>query len=314
MENQPPNEDLTPSTQAGAMNVGLIGTGRIGAHMAANLLRAGHRVYVHDINKTAAADLIADGAVWANSPAEMAAETDVTIASLPGPLEVESVALGVHGVLAGARKGHVYIDTTSSYPSLIQRISSEAIKRGVDVIDAPLTGGTSGAEAGTLIFIAGGEAKVLERVQPILSLLGKKTVHMGSSGAGCAAKLVNNMLGQIQIYSFAEALGLAAKFGLDVKQVVELLSQGQTGSGILTHFYANKGLKGDFEPGFTVDLAFKDQALISQLGRELGVPLYFNALVVQRIADMRARGLGAKDHTAAILPLEELLHVKIRID
>jgi 3-hydroxyisobutyrate dehydrogenase-like beta-hydroxyacid dehydrogenase len=101
------------------------------------------------------------------------------------------------------------------------------------------------------------------------------------------------MLGQIQIYSFAEALGLAAKFGLDVKQVVELLSQGQTGSGILTHFYANKGLKGDFEPGFTVDLAFKDQALISQLGRELGVPLYFNALVVQRIADMRARGLGA---------------------
>ncbi len=296
------------------MDVGMIGTGRIGAHMAANLLKAGHRVHVNDINRAAADDLIAKGAVWANSPAEMAAKTDVTIASLPGPAEVESVALGEQGVLAGARKGHVYIDTTSSYPTLIQRISAEAAKAGVDVIDAPLTGGTLGAEAGTLIFIAGGEARALERAEPILSLLGRKTVHMGPSGSGCAAKLVNNMLGQIQIYSYAEALGLAAKFGLDVKQMVELLSGGQTGSGILTHFYVNKGLKGDFEPGFTVDLAFKDQTLISQLGRETGVPLYFNALVLQRLADMRARGHGAKDHTAAILPLEELLKVKIRIE
>ncbi len=296
------------------MNVGVIGIGRIGAHLAANLLKAGHKVQVHDINKAAAASLITDGAVWADTPAQMAATTDITMASLPGPVEVESVALGEQGVLRGARAGHIYIDTTSSYPTLIQRISAEAAKQGVDVIDAPLTGGTSGAQEGKLTFIAGGDAGAIERAKPVFDVLGRRTVHMGPSGSGCAAKLVNNMLGQIQIYSYAEALGLAAKFGLDIQQTVELLSGGHTGSGILTHFYVNKGLKGDFEPGFTVDLAFKDQTLISQLGRELGVPLYFNALVLQRIADTRARGLGAKDHTAAILPLEDLLKVKIRIE
>jgi len=308
------NTTTNQPAQAGAMRVGVIGTGRIGAHMAANLLKAGHQVHVNDINKAAAAPLIDAGATWADTPAQMAAATDFTIASLPGPVQVEEVALGPQGVLAGARAGHVYIDTTSSYPALVQRIAAQAASQGVDVIDAPLTGGTTGAESGKLMFIAGGQAAALARARPIFELLGRKTVHMGPSGAGCTAKLVNNMLGQIQIYSYAEALALAAKAGLDVTQMVELLSSGQTGSGILTHFYATKGLKGDFEPGFTVDLAFKDQTLISQLGRDNGVPLYFNALVLQRLADMRARGHGGKDHTAAILPLEELLKVKIRIE
>ncbi len=296
------------------MNIGVIGTGRIGSRMAANLLKAGHKVFVHDVRREATDALVKAGATWADTPARAAAASDMTIASLPGPAEVEQVALGRDGVLAGARKGHIYIDTTSSYPLLIRRIAAEGAKKGVQVIDAPLTGGTSGAEAGTLIFIAGGEKEALERAQPILSVLGRKVFHMGPSGSGNAAKLVNNMLGQIEVYAFAEALGLAAKFGLDLKQVVELLSTGQTGSGILTQFYMSKGLKGDFEPGFTVDLAFKDQTLIAQLGRDLGVPLYFNALVLQRIADTRAHGLGSKDHTAAIIPLEELLKVKIRVE
>lgn len=294
-------------------SVGVIGTGRIGACMATNLHEAGFTVHVHDIRRQAAEHLVQSGCHWADTPSLLAAECDVSIASLPGPAQVESVALGPDGVLAGARPGHVYIDTTSSLPSLIQQVAREAAARGTRVIDAPLTGGTTGAAAGELTFIAGGDADALDAVQPILEVLGKRTFHMGPVGSGCAAKLVNNMLGQIQIYSFSEALALAATFGLDVGQVVELLGSAHTGSGILTTYLATKGLSGDFEPGFTLDLAFKDQTLISQLGRELGVPLYFNALVLQRIADARARGLGELDHTAALLPLEELLGIRIRL-
>jgi 3-hydroxyisobutyrate dehydrogenase-like beta-hydroxyacid dehydrogenase len=208
----------------------------------------------------------------------------------------------------------VYVDTTSSLPSLVQRVAGVAAAREVRVVDAPLTGGTTGAASGELTFIAGGEPDALEAAAPVLDVLGKRTFHMGPVGSGCAAKLVNNMIGQVQVHSFAEALALATKFGLDVGQVVELLGSADTGSGILTKYLAAKGLRGDFEPGFTVDLAFKDQTLIAELGRELGVPLHFNALVLQRIAETRARGFGGLDHTAALLPLEELLGVRIRFE
>lgn len=296
------------------MKVGVIGTGQIGSRMAARLLNAGHEVWVHDIRREAAAGLVKAGAKWADSPAEVAAATEMTIVSVPGPAQAEEVALGPNGVIGAAKKGHVYVDTTSSYPTLIQQIAAKGKEKGIYVVDAPLTGGQWGAESGTLIFITGGDKEALDKARPILDILAKKVFHMGPSGSGNATKLVNNMIGQIETHAFAEAFALAAKFGLDLKQVLEFLSTADVGSGILTKFYANKGLKGDFEPGFSVDLAYKDQTLISQLGRELGVPLYFNALVLQRLQENRARGNGRKDMTAALLPLEELLKIKIRVE
>jgi 2-hydroxymethylglutarate dehydrogenase len=296
------------------MKIGFIGTGQIGSRMAMRLLNAGYELFIHDIRKEATAKLLEAGAKWADTPAKAAESAEITITSLPGPVEVEDVALGPNGVIGAAKEGHVYLDTTSSYPSLIQRIAAKASEKNVYVVDAPLTGGVWGAETGTLIFIVGGDREAIDKVRPILDILAKKVYHMGPSGSGNAAKLVNNMIGQIETHAFAEAFALAAKFGLDLKQVLEFLSNADVGSGILTKYYANKGLKGDFEPGFSVDLAYKDQTLISKLGQDLGVPLYFNALVLQRLAENRAKGNGRKDITAALLPLEDLLKIRMRIE
>ncbi|MBI2907448.1 MAG: NAD(P)-dependent oxidoreductase [Chloroflexi bacterium] len=296
------------------MRIAVIGTGRIGSRMAMNLLKAGHEVYVHDVKKESAGLLLQNGAKWAEGPAKAAEATEVTIASLPGPVEAEEVALGANGVLAGAARGHIYIDTSTTYPGLVQRIAARAAEKGVDMLEAPLTRGVAGAETGTLCFMVGGDAEVLRKVQPVLEVLGDKILHLGPVGSGTVLKLINNMVCEIHVQAFAEAFALAAKFGLDLKQVYDLLSSTRVGNGVLTDMLANRAFKGNYEPSFTLDLAYKDQTLIAQLGRELGVPLYFNAMVLQRMQDARARGLGSKDCTAVLLPLEELLKVKIRVE
>lgn len=284
----------------------------MGSRMAMRLINAGHELFVHDIVKETTDPHVKAGAKWAASPAEATEQAEMTFASLPGPIQVEEVALGPKGVISAAKPGHIYVDTTTSAPSLIQRIAVKAKEKGVHVIDASITGGMWGAEQGTLQFICGGEEQAIEKARPIIEIMG--TIHhMGPSGSGNATKLVNNLIGQAQMHILAEAFALAAKAGLDLKKVYEFLSRADVSSGILTKFYANKAFKGDFEPGFTIDLVYKDQNLISQFGKECGVPLYFNALVVQRVQENRARGNGSKDATGAILLFEDMLGVKIRV-
>lgn len=296
------------------MKVGFIGTGNMGGPVASNLLKAGNELFVHDVREEAVQDLVKAGAKWCDSPKEVAKACRLVITSLPGPKEVEQVALSENGIFAGAKRGDIYVDMTTNAPGVIRRISELGKEKGITVLDAPLVGGVRGAKAGTLTIMIGGDKEAFDKVKPVLEGAANKILHMGAVGNGNVAKLINNMLTQIHMHSIAEAFVLGAKAGIDIRKLYDVISSGTASSPILTKKYPEKAFRGDFEPAFTVDLAYKDQELLTGLGREVGVPLYFSNLVLQRLIDAKARGLGSKDATAILLPLEELLGVKIRLD
>lgn len=295
------------------MKLGFIGTGNMGSGMAANLLKAGHTLTVHDIRKDATAGLVKAGAKWAESPMAVARESDIVMASLPGPPEVEEVALGLKGILAGAKKGDIFVDMSTNSPHTIKRIAALARDKGVEVLDAPVTGGTAGAAAGTLTIMVGGNKEAFDKVASVLNVMGKTVVHVGEVGAGNAVKLIHQMLGAVTNQVIAEAFALGAKAGLDLGKLFEVLSNSMAASRILTEKYPRFALKGNFEPGFAIDLAYKDQVLLAEMGRELGVPLIFANLALHKFIEARARGLGSKDTTAVLLSLEEMLGVRARL-
>lgn len=295
------------------MKLGFVGTGNMGAPMAANLLKAGHELTINDVNKGAAGDLIAAGAKWADSPKAVAEASEIVMLSLPGPVEVENVVLGVNGVLSGAKKGTMIIDLSSNSPTLLQRIAAVAKEKGVDVIDVPVSGGPWGAKAGTLTMMVGGDKKAVDRAMPVLEVMGRSIVHVGTVGMGNAAKLIHSMMAQIIMQGLAEGMALGAKLGMDLNQLASVLGKGGAASNILIEKYPQYGFKGNFEAGFRVDLSFKDLNLATTLGRELGVPLLYGNLALQKLVELRARGHGSKDVTACLLPLEDMLGVQIRV-
>ncbi|MFH1486335.1 MAG: NAD(P)-dependent oxidoreductase [Chloroflexota bacterium] len=301
------------SVQERRMKLGFIGTGNMGSGMAANLLKAGHSLTVHDLRKAATDGLVKAGARWAQSPMEVAQESDIVVASLPGPPEVKEAALGPKGVLAGAKSGDIFIDMSTNSPGTVQLIAAAARDKGVTVFDAPVTGGVTGATSGTLTIMVGGDAALFEKVAPILNVMGKKVVHVGDVGAGNSVKLIHQMLGAVTNQVIAEAFALGAKAGLDLKKLFEVLANSMSASPILTEKYPRAALKGNFKPGFAIDLAYKDQILLFEMAKELGVPLSFASLALQKFMEARARGLGTKDTTAVLLPLEEMLGVKARL-
>lgn len=295
------------------MKLGFIGIGNMGANMAANVLKAGHELTVYDVRKSATDELVAKGAKWADSPKAVAQASEVVMLSLPGPVEVEKVVLGDDGVLAGAKKGTLIIDLSSNSPTVLQRIGAIAKEKGVDVIDAPVSGGPWGAKAGTLTMMVGGGKKAFDRALPVLEIMGKSIVHVGDIGMGNAAKLIHSMMAQIIMQGLAEGMALGAKLGMDLNKLTAVLGKGGAASNILIEKYPLYGLKGNFEPGFRVDLSFKDINLATTLGKEIGVPLYYGNLALQKLVELRARGHGDKDVTACLLPLEEMLKVTIRV-
>ncbi|MBI2907429.1 MAG: NAD(P)-dependent oxidoreductase [Chloroflexi bacterium] len=295
------------------MKIGFIGTGNMGSGMAANLLKAGHALTVHDLRKAATDGLVRAGATWAESPMEVARQSDIVLTSLPGPPEVKEVALGAKGILAGAKRGNFFIDMSTNSPGTVQLIAAVAREKGVAVFDAPVTGGVTGAAAGTLTIMVGGDENLFGTVAPLLDVMGKKVVHVGDVGAGNSVKLIHQMLGAVTNQVIAEAFVLGAKAGLDLKKLFEVLANSMSASPILTEKYPRAALKRNFDPGFAIDLAYKDQVLLFEMAKELGVPLSFASLVLQKFMEARARGLGARDTTAVILPLEEMLGVTVKL-
>ena len=295
------------------MEIGFIGLGKMGRPISANLIWAGHKVTVYDIKKEAAQPLLDANGRWADSPQEVAQVSEIVLTSLPGPPEFEEVVLSENGILAGAKNGSILIDLSTNSPSTMKKIDGIAKAKGVTVLDAPVIGSFIDAEARTLTIIVGGDKKTVERGWEILNTIGSKVFHVGEVGNASALKLINNMLHQAQVHSIAEAMILAARIGLDLEKVYEVISRGMASSRMLTEVCAKRGFKGNFEAGFPIDLACKDQGLVTELGREVGVPLYFANLALHRLMEAQARGLGNKDITALLLPLEELFGVKVRI-
>ena len=295
------------------MNIGFIGTGNMGKPMARHLLEAGHDLTVYDVVKNAAQDLLDKGAKWVGMPRAIAESCPVVITMLPGPAEVEEVVYSANGLMAGWKQGNIYIDMSTSLPSTIRRVENDARPKGVSVLDAPVSGGVVGAEAGTLAVMVGGDQSIFEKVRgDILEDIGDKINYMGDIGCGSITKICNNLIAFACSNINNEAFILGVKAGIDPKKLREAVLA-STGSNRSLENWPQNVFRGNFEPGFKLKLALKDCRLALTLSREYGVPMPLAATVEQRLLDATAAGLGEKGCKSPLLRLEELTGVKIRV-
>ncbi len=294
------------------IQLGFVGLGNMGGAMAANLLDAGFRLTAYDINRDALTKIAAKGARIGTDVREVAANSNVVMTSLPSPEILEEVVLGERGILAGAKEGTILITTDTILPETIRKISGEAAKRGVSVLDAPVSGGPHGARAATLTIMVGGEKNTFERCIPIFKVIGRETHHVGPSGAGCITKLVNNLCSLANMVAACEGFVLGVKAGIDPKVLHQVISTGTGRSYALEHKIPKQIAKGNFEAGFSIRIASKDLSLITSLGRTNGVPLFITSAVDQLFKMARAKGLDEKDHVAVITVLEEIAGVQVR--
>ena len=294
------------------MRIGFIGIGSMGKPMSINLLRAGYELTVYDIRKEAMKALIRSGAKAATSPKEVAQASDIVLTSLPTPEALEDVVLGADGVLEGARKGGILIDTSTVSPSTIKKIWTEAKERGLMVLEAPVSGGVIGAEAGTLTVIVGGDRPVFERCHEILKVLGKNIYHVGDIGSGNTVKLVNNLISLVNVVVLSEGMVLGVKAGIEPETLHNVIKVSSGRSYALEVKLPRHISKGEFKQGFALELACKDLGLALDLGREIGVPLFVTSVARQIYELARARGMSRLDHTAVITLLEEAAQVEVR--
>ena len=293
------------------MNIGFIGVGNMGRHMAANLIKAGYSVYINDLFKESAKPLLDKGAKWVDSPKEVAGNCPIVITMLPTPPDIEKVVYGANGLMAGWKKGDIYIDMSTDSPTLLRRIDVDAKKKGVEVLDGPVSGGVGGAEAGTLAIMVGGSKETFEKARKVLEAIGKNLFYVGDIGCGNVAKLVNNLISIAANTITAEGFVLGVKAGID-PVVLRDIVQVSTGANFTANGYVNTVLKGNFKPGFKLSLALKDIGLAVALGKELGVPMPVGAAAEMRLVEAKTKGLG-DDHVDSVVQLlEAVTGVKVR--
>ena len=279
--------------------IGFIGLGIMGKPMATRLVRAGFPVVVHNRSPEAVEELAAEGAESASSPREIAERSDVVVTMLPDSPDVEAVVLGEDGVIAGAREGMLLVDMSTIAPATARQVHAALAERGVEAVDAPVSGGEPAAVDGQLSIMAGGSEAAVERAEPIFAELGKATTHIGAPGAGQVAKAANQVVVALTIQAVAEALTLASKAGVDPARVREALLGGFAQSKIL-EAHGERMLEGRFDPGFRIELHRKDLAIALQSAREEGVPLLATAQVAELFNALIAQGSGTLDHSALV--------------
>ncbi|MDH3261411.1 MAG: NAD(P)-dependent oxidoreductase [Acidimicrobiia bacterium] len=290
---------------SGSTNLGWIGTGVMGASMAGHLLTAGYPVTVFTRSRAKAAELERRGATWADSPAAVAAASDVTFAIVGFPADVRDVFLGEHGALAGAKAGSLLVDMTTSEPSLALEIAAAAAPRGVGAVDAPVSGGDVGARNATLSIMIGGADEDVRRVWPLFEILGKTLVHLGGPGAGQHTKMVNQILIATGMIGVSEALLYAQQAGLDLDKALEAVSGGAAGSWSLSN-YGPRMLAGDFDPGFTVDHFVKDMGIALDEAKAMQLSVPGLALAHQLYVALQAQDGGRNGTQALLLALARL--------
>jgi 3-hydroxyisobutyrate dehydrogenase len=279
--------------------IGFIGTGIMGKPMAHNLLKAGYEVAVHNRTKARADHLIAGGAVWGDSPADVAIDSNIVITCLPDTPDVEQVLLGQKGVIEAAKPGLICIDMSTISPSATKEMGSELAAKGVTLIDAPISGGEIGAIEAKLSIMMGGPKKAVEKVRPIMQVMGRTVIHCGPLGAGQITKLANQIMCIHTIMSIAEGLAFAEKAGLDLETTLKATSAGAAGSHSLK-VLGPKIIAGDFKPAFMVDLQQKDLRLVTEYAEKLKQPLPGVALARRLLAELQDQGRG-RDGTQALV-------------
>jgi len=279
--------------------IAFVGTGIMGGPMACNLLAAGYAVTVHNRTRGKAQAALDAGAVWADSPARAAAKADVVITCVTDTPDVEAVLLGPEGVIEAARPGMICIDMSTISPEATARMAGRLAEKGVQLLDAPISGGQKGAIEAKLSIMIGGPVEVVERVRPILEAMGRTITHCGPVGSGQTTKLANQVMVIHTLMSMAEGLAFAEKAGLNLETTLAATGAGAAGSHSLKVLGA-KVLAGDMAPAFMVDLQLKDLRLVLDHARRIGQPLPGTALVTQLLEALAAQGRG-RDGTQALI-------------
>jgi 3-hydroxyisobutyrate dehydrogenase-like beta-hydroxyacid dehydrogenase len=296
-----------------AGKVGFIGLGAMGGPMALNLVKAGFTLVVHDIDAAKTEPLKAKGCEVAASAQAVAAAVDRTIVIVETTEQVESVIIGAHGIIRGAKPGHIVLCMSTIDPFAARSIADRLAALGIAMLDAPVSGGTGRAQSGELSVIAGGAAEVFAKCEDLFGAMGSRSFHVGALGSGLAMKLVNNMLVQVNTVAVAEALVLGVKAGLDPQTIYEVVRV-STGASAAWELRVPRILAGDFAPGGTIDISYKDQELETAFAKRLGVPLLLANLTQQVYQMARAQGLNKQDGSAIVKIFEQMAGVTVKGD
>jgi 3-hydroxyisobutyrate dehydrogenase len=295
------------------MDIGFVGLGNMGGPMALNMAKKGHKLTIHDLRKESAIDLLEMGANWADSPKDVVENNEIVFTSLPVPRDVETVVLGENGIVEGCSGDNIYVDLSTNSPTIIRRIHDECALKGIKVLDAPVSGGTYGAAAGTLAVMVGGDETVFKQIKPALDAIGSHVVYCGPIGNGMVTKICNNLISMGIGVLMAEALTLGVKAGMDLEVLADVITNSTGGNKRLADKFPRFLFEGNFEPGFATALAAKDVRLATDLGREYGIPMELSNLVDQRHVEALFRGWGPEDSDSVAKLQEEKSGIELRI-
>jgi len=293
------------------MKTGFIGLGIMGKPMSRNLLKAGYQLVVYDINAEAVRELTAAGAETAASPKEVARQCDIIVTMLPNSPHVKAVALGPNGIIEGARPGMILVDMSSIAPLAAQEVAKSLAEKGVDMLDAPVSGGEPKAIAGTLSIMVGGKKEIFGRCKEMLGKMGTSVVLCGAIGAGNTTKLANQIIVALNIAAMSEALVLGAKAGVNPETIYQAIRGGLAGSTVLDA-KAPMVLSGNFKPGFRIELHIKDLANALETGHEVGVPLPLTSQIMEIMQALKVDGKAGNDHGGIIQFYEKLARFEAR--
>ena len=297
------------------MKIGFIGLGMMGSGMAANLQKAGHELVVHDLRRAAAEPYLAKGAVWADSPRAVAEQSELVFTSLPGPPEVEAVALGPNGLLAGMSDGKAYFDLSTNSPNMVRKINAAFAERNVYMLDSPVSGGPRGARTGKLALWVGGDEQIFNRHKSVLDAIGDKARYVGPIGAGSVAKLVHNGAGYCIQTALAEMFSVGVKAGVEPLALWEAVRDGASGRRRTFDGLIDQFLPGKYEPAaFALRLAHKDMSLATQLGRDFGVPMRIANLALAELSEALNRGWGHLDSRSPMRIQLERAGVEVAVE
>src|SRR6201988_4485250 len=300
---------------ANSIIVGFVGLGTMGGRMETNLQKAGYKLVVHDLHRQAARHHLNAGATWAETPRALASQADVIFSSLPEPADVEAVALGPDGLVAGIKPGAAYFDLSTNAPSVVKKINAAFAEKGAHMLDAPVSGGPAGAASRKLAIWVGGDESAFKEHKAVLDAIGDKAAYIGPIGSATVAKLVHNMSGYAIVCALAETFTVGVKAGVEPLALWQAVRQGATGRRFTFDALIDQFLPGKYDPAaFALKLAHKDVALANALGRELGLPMRICNLTLAEMTEALGRGWGGRDSRVVMKLSQERAGVDIAVD
>jgi len=297
------------------MQVGFIGLGTMGAHVARNCQGGGFKLIVNDLRKDAAAQHLAGGAIWADTPRAVAEQSDVIFTSLPEPPDVEKVALADNGLLAGIKRGAACFDLSTNAPKVVKALHAKFAEKGAHFLDAPVSGGPQGAASRKLAIWIGGEKCAFDQHKAVLDSIGDQARYIGPIGSATVAKLVHNMSGYAIVCALAETFAMGVKAGVEPLALWEAVRQGAAGRRYTFDALINQWLPGKYDPpDFSLKLAHKDVSLATELGRELGLPMRICDLARAEMTEAMSRGWAQRDSRVVMVLEQERAGIEVKVD